>query len=982
MPAVVPLVVGAAVATGTAAAIGTAIAGAAISTAVATGIGAAVVGAGTALATGQKPEDALKTAVVSGLTAGIGSSLGAAASGAGTMTDAAFVAADAAQLAGQGLSQAAIAQNLTFAGVNSAAAASAASLAAAGLTEAAISSSLGSGTLFNSPLQQVAASAPSDFGGYGVQEVGVDIDAFGSPIDAGAGTNPYVSDFGGAPAAGPTITPVSYTPPFEQIIAPRMGDLASGISYQGDLSLDPGIVAPQVPTVASPGYFDPYTDPRSFVSGRDLTIADPMGDLPKGISYQGDTSLGPQTFIEPPSYLPADSLYEMGIDNFAPGETLPPRAIYEGEYFDPYTDPRSFVSGRDVTTNMFEGDLTPDPYAYRGDASMLTAGEVGAPKGLPHSYFDAMAPVDYSLQPPPNKTMMGAESPGFRFPTMTDLTSPGYYKDMGMAALNLVKDNPWTALQAGALLAGAVTGKPEQLPPPQRRPNESDARFAERLKRYEYLRSQLDVGDISQYAYGPQKRFFTDAVYRPIEPVAPVQGAAMGGLMSVNPDYYTYGSPVGMANGGQVSDDDIRGFLERPNLSDRDITDAMLRHNVSAKRMAEITGVPIGEIHRRIDAADPSHWLKTPSMQEYLANEVTGTYKDQGFDVSQISDIQPWMSINLANQGALQFVDEGRRGEAQRMQQAINQEKFNQAKQHYEQFGEQFVPVGYTPSVRQAVNTGYRDPDAGYDPNFGYADLGFSVDASSIGRSGLGGGFRQFTPEMASYVDRLVENPDLARIAIPEQFTGRLGFTPTEVVDYLKAKYPQSYGELTPEQYMTGGGSAAMRPFLQQGYEAQGLMSSDITNGAYGAGVTPIEEIGNASAAAAVPTQQNVAGQLLNVPYSGRSRVDNIQDISNYGYGPQARFFRRAANGGRMIKSPLAFGGIADGRSDDVPAVLSDGEYVIDAETVALLGNGSVDAGAAQLDRMREEIRRHKGKSLAAGKISPNARGALSYMKG
>ena len=65
-----------------------------------------------------------------------------------------------------------------------------------------------------------------------------------------------------------------------------------------------------------------------------------------------------------------------------------------------------------------------------------------------------------------------------------------------------------------------------------------------------------------------------------------------------------------------------------------------------------------------------------------------------------------------------------------------------------------------------------------------------------------------------------------------------------------------------------------------------------------------------------------------------------------------------------------------------MPAVLSDGEYVIDAETVALLGNGSVDAGANALDQMREEIRKHKGKNLAQGKISSDAQSPLSYLKG
>ncbi len=81
-----------------------------------------------------------------------------------------------------------------------------------------------------------------------------------------------------------------------------------------------------------------------------------------------------------------------------------------------------------------------------------------------------------------------------------------------------------------------------------------------------------------------------------------------------------------------------------------------------------------------------------------------------------------------------------------------------------------------------------------------------------------------------------------------------------------------------------------------------------------------------------------------------------------------------------MVRS-YNVGGGADGRSDDVNAVLSDGEYVFDAETVALLGNGSSEAGADRLDQMREEIRKQKGQHLAKGKISPDARSPLSYLK-
>jgi hypothetical protein len=88
------------------------------------------------------------------------------------------------------------------------------------------------------------------------------------------------------------------------------------------------------------------------------------------------------------------------------------------------------------------------------------------------------------------------------------------------------------------------------------------------------------------------------------------------------------------------------------------------------------------------------------------------------------------------------------------------------------------------------------------------------------------------------------------------------------------------------------------------------------------------------------------------------------------------------AMGGLSQVHSMKIGGGADGRSDDVNAVLSDGEYVMDAETVAMLGNGSSKAGAAKLDQMRSKLRQHKGKNLASGKISPNAKSPLSYLRG
>lgn len=73
----------------------------------------------------------------------------------------------------------------------------------------------------------------------------------------------------------------------------------------------------------------------------------------------------------------------------------------------------------------------------------------------------------------------------------------------------------------------------------------------------------------------------------------------------------------------------------------------------------------------------------------------------------------------------------------------------------------------------------------------------------------------------------------------------------------------------------------------------------------------------------------------------------------------------------------------APGRADDVNAKLSAREYVIDAETMALLGDGNPDAGAKKMDEFRQNVRKHKGAALAKGKISPDAKpAASSYIAG
>jgi hypothetical protein len=83
------------------------------------------------------------------------------------------------------------------------------------------------------------------------------------------------------------------------------------------------------------------------------------------------------------------------------------------------------------------------------------------------------------------------------------------------------------------------------------------------------------------------------------------------------------------------------------------------------------------------------------------------------------------------------------------------------------------------------------------------------------------------------------------------------------------------------------------------------------------------------------------------------------------------------SDGGRLLKGP------GDGMSDDIPAqimgkqlqpaALADGEFVIPADVVSHLGNGSTDAGSKKLYQMMDNVRRARTGNPKQGKqINPD----------
>lgn len=131
----------------------------------------------------------------------------------------------------------------------------------------------------------------------------------------------------------------------------------------------------------------------------------------------------------------------------------------------------------------------------------------------------------------------------------------------------------------------------------------------------------------------------------------------------------------------------------------------------------------------------------------------------------------------------------------------------------------------------------------------------------------------------------------------------------------------------------------------------------------------------------------------------GRTLNPSLQDWYTYGMRPQPSFYAGNTipaynppgqahggpvygHGGALSQSSRFARGPGDGRSDSIPARLSDGEYVLSSEDVSLLGNGSSEAGAKKLDQWRQQLRKHKGGALAQGKISPKAKNPMAYLRG
>lgn len=154
-----------------------------------------------------------------------------------------------------------------------------------------------------------------------------------------------------------------------------------------------------------------------------------------------------------------------------------------------------------------------------------------------------------------------------------------------------------------------------------------------------------------------------------------------------------------------------------------------------------------------------------------------------------------------------------------------------------------------------------------------------------------------------------------------------------------------------------------------------------------------------------VPAVQTTQPQLQAQPmseyynYGAEPSMDEIFGMS-YGTEPMmaaggltgTRYGRYA--GGGMATPLMAAGGklrvdfrhgdavtgAGDGQSDDIPAMLADGEFVFPADVVAAIGNGSTKAGSDKLYDMMHGIRAHV-RSAKPEDLPPEIKSPLQFLK-
>ena len=241
---------------------------------------------------------------------------------------------------------------------------------------------------------------------------------------------------------------------------------------------------------------------------------------------------------------------------------------------------------------------------------------------------------------------------------------------------------------------------------------------------------------------------------------------------------------------------------------------------------------------------------------------------------------------------------------------------------------------------------------ATYTPSDFHYDVNNPLHALDFGRT------------MLDYETRTGEPMDLSQITSDYNSLTSLG---PEWDQFYNRHYKTGYASGGLVKNYSNGGLAQMQG-ISPGGLGDTVVAEQAASGPGGSSIS--EEMFSVSGLSEQPTLQEVGSKLS--PQQMQLVVREIK-MAIAGQHPQAEMVIEAARqmfGDQFLEEiALSMAGErlsmqGDGMSDSIPAslgqeqvALSEGEYVVPADTVADLGNGSTDAGGRAMDRMVQELR-------------------------
>ena len=235
------------------------------------------------------------------------------------------------------------------------------------------------------------------------------------------------------------------------------------------------------------------------------------------------------------------------------------------------------------------------------------------------------------------------------------------------------------------------------------------------------------------------------------------------------------------------------------------------------------------------------------------------------------------------------------------------------------------------------------------------AQVGYSMVSPSAAQ------LAEPAPKMPEFKSPFMSSPIMQQAAFAGPLAGFLSQVKKD--DYTQNPYapkpiageapqPQEQQMQSPQEpssYFNYGQDSNIDQILNPGAVEDPMYKTELLTAKKGGLATPLMAGGGTT------RYGKYAGGGLNVVnHSGKDRID----------------FRT----GNAVTGP------GDGQSDDIPAMLADGEFVFPADVVAALGNGSTKAGSDKLYDMMHSIRSHT-RSAKPQDLPPAAKNPLDYLK-